>query len=96
MKTMAFAIPGQVSEGTIKRCLGVMLRTVRTIGGQVGCETHGQANMVDLNIPHSLLSADIEAFGEGGYNKEGRVILEFNDPYPATILAIVFDMEIIP
>jgi hypothetical protein len=52
--------------------------------------------MRDLNIPYSLLSADIEAFGEGGYTKEGRVVLDFNDPYPATILAIVFEMEIIP
>jgi hypothetical protein len=96
MKTMAFAVPGIVTEGAIKRCVSILLRTVRTRGGRVGAESHGQSNVVDLDIDYSLLAGDTEAFGEGGFDKETRIVLEFNDPYPATVLAIVFDMEIIP
>ena len=72
-----------------------MLRTVRTLGGAAGCESHGQTNLVDMNIEYSLDSADNEVFGEGGYDKEGRLVLTFDNPYPATVLAIVFEVEII-
>jgi hypothetical protein len=96
MRTMAFAVPGTVVEGNIKKCVSILLRTVRTRGGTVGAESHGQTNVVDLDIPYSLKAADVEAFAESGFTKESRVVLEFNDPYPATILCIVFDMEIIP
>ena len=94
MKTMMFAVPGVVTEGTIKRFLNVLVRTVRTRGGQIGVETHGQANMVDLDIEYSLLATDVEKFGEGGFDRESRIILEFNDPYPATVLALVFEVDI--
>jgi hypothetical protein len=94
MRTMQFAIPGAVTEGNIKRCLGLLLRTVRTRGGQAGAESHGKTNKVDLNIPYSLSSADTEVFGEGGFSKETRIVLDFDDPYPATVLCLVFDMEI--
>jgi hypothetical protein len=94
MKTMMFAVPGAVTEGSIKRFLNVLVRTVRTRGGQIGVESHGQANMVDMDIEYSLLATDNEEFGEGGFSKDSRIILEFNDPYPATVLCLVFEVDI--
>jgi hypothetical protein len=94
LRTMAFAVPGVVTEGNVKRCLGLLMRTVRTRGGTAGAESHGQTNQVDLNIPYSLSAADTEAFARSGFTKESRIILEFNEPYPATVLCIVFEMEI--
>ncbi len=95
LRTMAFAVPGVVTEGSIKRYISLLVRSVRTRGGQAGVETHGKENIVDLDIPYSLDAADTEKFAESGYDKEGRVTLLFNDPYPATILCMVFEMEII-
>jgi hypothetical protein len=94
MRTMAFALPGVVTEGSIKRVLNILIRSVRTRGGWAGAESHGQTNAVDLEIPYSLDAADVEVFSEGGFTKESRLILDFSDPYPATILAVVFEMEI--
>jgi hypothetical protein len=95
MRTMAFAVPGAVTEGSIKRILNCLVRSVRTRGGQIGVESHGQLNMIDLDIPYSLQAEDVEKFGEGGFDKAGRVTLLFNDPYPATILCLVFEVEMI-
>jgi len=93
MKTMMFAIPGTVSEGVIKRVINVSARTVRTRGGQIGIETHGQANLIDMDIDYSLLATDTEKFGEGGFSKNCRVITEFNDPYPATLLSLFYEVD---
>ena len=95
LKTMMFAVPGAVTEGRVKRFLNVLVRTVRTRGGQIGVESHGQTNMVDMDIEYSLLAADNEEFGEGGFDKDSRIILEFNDPYPATVLCLVFEVDIL-
>jgi hypothetical protein len=48
---------------------------------------------VNLDIPYSLSAADTEVFAESGFTKDSRVVLEFNDPYPATVLCIVFEMD---
>lgn len=96
MRTMAFAVPGTVTEGSIKRVLNILVRTVRTREGSVGAESHGQTNIVDLDIPYSLDATDVEAFAESGFSKESRVVLDFSNPYPATVLAIVFEVEMLP
>jgi len=93
MRTMAFAMPGVVTEGSIKRVLGILIRSVRTRGGSAGAESHGSTNTVDLDIEYSLQASDVEAFAESGFTKESRIVLDFSEPYPATVLAIVFEVE---
>ncbi len=95
-RTMQFAIPGAVTEGSIKRILNVLVRSVRTRGGKIGIETESGITMVDLDIPYSLKSGDTEAFAETGFDKECRIVMTFDDPYPATILALVFEIDMIP
>jgi len=95
LKTMQFAVPGAVVEGNIKRITNILIRYVQTEGGQVGAISHGQNNLVDLDASFSLSSDDIEVFSGGGFDKDGRLALYFTEPYPATILAVVFEIEII-
>lgn len=95
MRTMAFAVPGVVTEGSIKRVLNILVRTVRTRDGSAGAESHDQTNTVDLDIEYSLDATDVEVFSESGFTKESRLVLDFSDPYPATVLAIVFEVELL-
>jgi len=94
MRMMMFAVPGVVTEGSIKKYLNVLLRVVKARGGRVGILSHGTTNYVDMNISYSELATDVEKFGEGGFDKDARLIIEFNDPYPATVLCAVFEMDI--
>lgn len=91
LETMRPAIEGSVIEGLPRSWDDLSVRLLNTIGGTVNGQFL-QYVPSDLD-ERGLFTGDRDIIGQG-WDKEGRVVIEQDQPYPMTVLALYGTLSI--
>jgi hypothetical protein len=90
----------QTAQGRSKRIVTVNLRLLESMGGQIGTPD-GRFEALLYRTPLDamteavpLFTGDIEVRFPAGFDDEGQIVVQGDDPLPMTVLAVIYEVQI--
>jgi len=95
VKTTRLEIPNSSGiQSRIKNINELVVRHVKSSGGQAGQEKNGVEYLNDLECTYSEKSDDATVNVRGGLNDDGYIVVTSADPYPMTVLATIVSFSV--
>ena len=95
VKTTRLEIPNSSGiQSRIKNINELVVRHVKSGGGQAGQEKNGVEYLNDLECTYSKKSDDATVNVRGGFNDDGYIVVKSTDPYPMTVLATIVSFSV--
>lgn len=96
VRTMRLAIPmdGNTVQTRVKRIHEIATRYYRTKNGQHGLYADDTFYHQDMNCTYSDRSKDAVTLAKGGFDEDGFIQIQTEEPFPMTILATVISFEV--
>ena len=101
LKPMKLSMEGANVRGRMKRIHQAIFSFYNTLGARFGMDDDEQLDVIPFRditditgSPPPLFTGEKERTFPGGYDKEGNIYIEQNQPLPMTVRSIIARLEI--
>jgi hypothetical protein len=101
IKTLRPELPlNSTAQGRAKRIIKTKVRLLESMGGEIGTPDGRfeallyRTPLDDMTAAVPLFTGDIEIRHPAGFDDEGQIVIQGDDPLPMTVLAVIYEVQV--